>query len=139
MRTLTFRCIQIDETKYWSFEDKPDDLRIYGIYMFLEGSATYLCSLTPSSWLEWIAYEAHTDDDAWREMFHSEHATPIEDPSYYASYISPDFVRAEASNAYTVEIEEKDEIVSTFDDPALEAAWEEAREYFQGNAPQFPT
>lgn len=137
MRTLKFRCVEIDETHYWSFDDKPADLKIYGVYMFLEGSATHLCSLTPSSWMEWIDHVAVTDDDEWRDMFSIEYGGSYDD-SFYGQFIDVETTKLKVSLPHVIEIEEKDSILHPHDDPDLEKAWEDAREYFQGNYPQFP-
>ncbi len=68
-----FYIVHIDETEYWGMARLPGVKRMWGIYLVDKSRVTYCCSLIPSYWLQWIAYdeefEAHVEPDSkeWNE------------------------------------------------------------------------
>lgn len=137
MPTLTFRCVQNDETKFWHFDPSchptpPPGTKIFGIYMFCEGEATYCCSLTPSSFMMCVSFETDAPDGPFRDYFYDELNIHLHESDHYAEFIRDVSQHKNVSvSSFDVEIDDDE------DDYQRAKAWEEAREYFQGNAPQF--
>lgn len=128
MKTKTFKCVRFQETQHWHWApgmEPPADLRVYGVYLFCPGEATYLASLSPSSWCQFLFNEAFTNDDRFREMFDENCARDGED--HYFGFINPDASNVSVSS-FDFEFDE--------DDPDSDG-WDAAAEHFLGNYPSF--
>ncbi len=133
-QTLTFRCFRLDETVVWSFRDPiPPKTKIFGIYLFCVGEATYVASLTPSSWLECIGYETNAPDGPFRDFLYEECCGHCSESDHYGPFIS------DLENDPRVSHSSFDFEMDPDEDPEQQRAeaWATAREYFSGNAPQF--
>lgn len=127
-----FRLYAVNDTQYWNF---PDDHPLKGVtawsvYLFEEGVGTYCCSLTPSSWCEFIENrfeidisDLDYDHPAMRALEEFEYEGQ---DNYYEFVRLPEKARF-VSDPCEVEIDDEDE------DEHHTEAWEEAREYFRGN------
>lgn len=127
MAKHTFRLYAVNDTQYWNF---PDDHPLKGVtawsvYLFEEGVGTYCCSLTPSSWCEFIENRFDVDTDTLAMV--SEHEYDGED-AYFEFIRLPEKARF-VSAPVEVEIDDEDED----EEGGGTRAWEEAREHFQGN------
>lgn len=124
-----FRVIRLNEAEYWNIELPEGCIAAYGLYVFKEGEATHLCSLTPSSFCAFIGNDF--------EGLYNEHPFVEENlnagDDMYREFIS-DFDKPWISKA--IEIAE-----DTEEDPQEDSdnAWEQAIEYFQGNYANFPS
>lgn len=52
--TFHFRTFATDESDNWTLPDQLRGCSVFGLYFFLEGEATHICSLTPSSRVEFL-------------------------------------------------------------------------------------
>jgi len=107
-----FRTIALDETQFWR-ELPAGCEKAFGLYLFCEGEATYCCSLTPSTWCEFLEHVftgADPEDPFVQEHQHMD--------SGYSCYIR--FLRNMAAPHISRDVECED--------------WGAAREYFQANA-----
>jgi hypothetical protein len=52
--TFLFRTYASDETENWNLPDALNGASAWGLYFFLEGEATHICSFTPSSRVEFL-------------------------------------------------------------------------------------
>lgn len=123
MKTYHFRLVAFDETRYWA--TLPSDCsQAFGTYLFCEGEATHCCSLTPSSWCEPIENvfagldpnDAFVEDNLFTGM----------DDGIYTPFINPAKRPSWVSRAIEFDAEDRED------------AWEQAREYFRGNAVSIP-
>lgn len=156
MAAFHFRCVAIRETYHWDQDFLENSIvagaDVFGVYLYREGERTYCCELTPSAWCEFVQNDfvrpdglslltpAQWDDDAVGEALSElEKENSGERGGYYSYHLinNPDrpLIRSKrlTINVNTREYKERG---NTRDDAyraAAEAAWEEAREYLQGN------
>lgn len=119
-REYEFRLIAFDETSFWS-ELPKGCTRVFGLYLFRVGEATFVASLTPSSWCCFISNEFMGENVDREDDIVAEWANRGED-NYYA-YIDPERLPQLASESFTVEA------------GSVDAAWDVAVEYAHENPP----
>lgn len=128
-----FRTVAFDETKFWS--DLPEGCtKVYGLYLFKEGEATHCCSLTQSSWCEFLENVFIGLDGEHPFVEEYRYDDGGEAGSYF-SFIDPDKYGDHVSEPIEFE-NDRDDFDS--DDEAREDLWEQAREYVRGNALEPP-
>jgi hypothetical protein len=126
-----FACVARDETYAWS--DLPAQCGIvFGLYIFCVGEATHVCSMTPSSYVQFLENvfggipgdHPYADDHAYDNG--GETGT-------YITFITDEH-RAKHPTLYTdpIEFEVDDE---ANEDDTRQALWDAAMEYFRGNTP----
>ena len=128
-----FRTVAFDETALW--RDLPKGCtRVFGLYLFCEGERTYCCSLTPSSWCEFLENVFIGLDNA--HPFVEEHQFYNGwESGHYVSFIDVEKLSNRVSEPIEFE-NDRDDFDS--DDEAREDLWEQAREYVRGNALEPP-
>jgi hypothetical protein len=57
-----FYVVRIDETGYWDMSRLPGVKKVWGCYLVDKSRLTYCCCITPSYWLQWIAYDEEFED-----------------------------------------------------------------------------
>jgi hypothetical protein len=160
----TFRAYASDESENWSLEGTPlEGVPVFGIYFILEGERTHICSFTPSSRAEFLHNEFlyDCDDEAAHEqagdLIHENGGEWTSyfgfiDPKYNADYLSAPLrvvIDTRDIDYNADEYREYVEAAERFESPqkahatarynvAREAAYEAAREAFQGDWPNIP-
>jgi hypothetical protein len=138
LNVYRFRLVAFDETRDWC--DPPKECRkVFGVYLFHEGEATHCCSLLPSSWCEKIENVFIGLDP--EHPFIEEHGFIGLDEDMYTFFIRPEQMPDCVSQAVEFEVDPED--MEAADEEALadamrDEAWEQAREYFHGNAQSIP-
>lgn len=142
----SFRLIAIEETEHWlpTHEEIASE-PIFGIYLYMEGEATYCASLTPSSWCEFLEnrFLAHDkpgiSEDAIDEMDELRTENGDESGSYFPFIRNPDPRCISKAESFTVDTRNCDgDTAKERRENAIKELWEEAREYFQGNSASIP-
>ena len=137
--TRSFFIRAIEETSFW--ETLPDGAqRAFGIYIVCDGEATHCCSLTPSSWCEWLQNYfscAPDDTDKLNAALNDDGAWETE--SGESGYFN--FARHDPANPwhgplveFEVEADDDYDDGSPLPDYLHQALWDDAREYFSGNS-----
>lgn len=131
-----FRCIAVDETENWFFTEEQEHILhgvpAFGVYLYREGEATYCCSLSPSTWCEFLHNVFLTDSEEQDEATEDLVFLNGHENNHYRNYIRDHKKPYISTNCYEIVLERK-EYASL--EEMSEAAWEAAREYFQGNWP----
>ena len=124
-----FFAVKLDETEYWNPSIVKKAGRVLGLYIFNYREETYVASLTPSLWLEYIGFEAEKQisENVYDQMIDASG----EDASNYFGVRMIENLPLKASGFFgPCRIDLKKEF------PALHKQWEdieEAREYLQAN------
>lgn len=120
----TFRLIAYNETEYW-LRLPPECKKVYGVYLFCEGEATHVCSLTPSSWCEFIenVFIGLNPENMFAVDNENEDG---DEPGSYFHFIDPACIPDRVSKPIEFEADYRDD------------AWEQARDYFQSNRQSIP-
>lgn len=61
--SFTFRTYATDETEHWNLPDALKGATVFGLYFFLEGEATHICSFEANSRMEFLENVFLTPDD----------------------------------------------------------------------------
>lgn len=131
MKTATFRAIALDETGYWNLPSELNDCRVYGVYFYREGDATYCCSMLPSSWLEPLENVFIRADGQPLTDEQSAIAGELAHEGLEGQYRA--FLRSD-SRGFVATVSEPREFEIDPDD-SDQQVWGDARESFQANAP----
>ncbi len=120
----TFRLYSVRETHAWL--SLPHECRdVFGVYLFREGEAAHLCSLTPSTDAEFVRNEfigldgEHPFAEEYGQYNGGELGT-------YFHFIDPERERENVSEPVEVETDKEGE-------EGRAALWEEAGEIVRGN------
>jgi len=136
----SFYVIAREESEYWNpavFEEHGIRAA-FGLYLIRAGEATHCCSLTPSSWVEWVGNRFILADDAPRDSWGEWTGQDLENESggetgQYLDYLDPGKMDARFV-AELVEIAPGEVEAATDGPDALRAAlWDAAREAFNEN------
>lgn len=136
----SYRLVAIDETRHWKLPDVLATCKAFGIYAVCIGERTYCCSLTPSSWYEFVEHVFVRIDGAELDEAQSEAAGDLMfeggwDNNFYGPFIGTYEPRARMSAPVIVEYE-CDEDAS--EDDEHRAQWDAIREHAQSNPPHIP-
>lgn len=130
MKSAEFRLIAIDESRYW--DDLPEHITAYGVYLFRVGEATYCASTSPASWLFFLCNVLDgATEEQWERHYH-------EGTDQYVGYIDPDRMPALVSEPFTVEIEDDEAAELEGEEAIVDRLWELAIEEANANPPSVP-
>lgn len=144
MTDFHFRCFAVDETKNWTLPEPLTGAPAFGLYLFCEGEATHVCSLTPASRADFLRNIFLTEfaaDPAAAEAFLQDGGDGLEyenagDASIYFAFIDPENPRHApyVTDRITVTLDADDYEDSDEGREAMRNdAWEEAREEANAN------
>lgn len=85
--SFVFRTYATDETANWNLPDALKGATAFGLYFFLEGERTHICSMTPSSRVEFLEnYFLGADDEEAAEKVRENGELAYECDGQYTSY-----------------------------------------------------
>ncbi|USN15588.1 hypothetical protein KIKIMORA_04700 [Brevundimonas phage vB_BpoS-Kikimora] len=140
-----FRALAVEETQYWNLPPALAGSPVFGLYLFCEGEATHVCSLTPSSRIDFLRNAFLTDradDPAAAEAYLQDGGDGEEyenggEPSTYRAFIRDPEAPETApyvSGRITVTLDSDDyEDSDEGRDAMRDDAWNEARESAEAN------
>lgn len=114
-----FRAIRFNETHHWNLPAVLAGCQVFGVYVFAVGEATYCCSLTPSSWVEFLWNEVVAPSDVSEEMQREIEKLQFETGGEGGYYVP--FIRDYSNCSEERECEN----------------WDDANESFHANYPSF--
>lgn len=130
-----FRVIAIDETEHWG--GLPDECTaVYGLYLFRVGEATHVCSLSPSTRLDFLynAFVGIERDDPFAEQYEYDNGG---EATTYTAYLDPDKLPSNIRVSEGREFDDAGEHDEDEQDKARsnEWLWEQAAESFESDPP----
>ena len=139
-KSESFWAIARDESAYWDADALAAHgiKAAFGLYLIREGEGTHVCSLTPSSWCEWLRNDFVFNDDATDEQREAAQELEYDDggePGHYSGRVIVPGKMDSRFIAGPVEIDPADHDDS---DDLHRAIWDAAQEEWHAN-PDFPT
>lgn len=140
-----FRAVAVDETVYWNPPEPLKGAPVFGLYLFCEGEATHVCSLTPSSRIDFLRNIFLTEraaDPVAAEAFLQDGGDGVEydnggESSSYRGFIRDPEAPETApyvTSRITVTLDSDDyEDTAEGRDAMRDDAWQEARESAEAN------
>lgn len=136
----SFYTTAINETEYWCADTlkKHGIKAAFGLYLFREGEATHVCSITPASWCEWMQNAFIFEDTATEAQREAAQDLEYENGGEGGQYVTPMRDRAKLDSRFiagpvVVDHSDVDSDPEADADSFHSEIWEAAREGWNGS------